>query len=202
MPLNSFQKMSQFCFICRKPLTKSRSVVVDRGIKTLIDSSVARNYGFFEYLKDQKSVTIHVECRKMYTRNSSIAAVKRQNEMEQASTSKISPPRTRARVSESYFCFKKYCLFCDLQANEESEKKKAQNVLRKIYKVATLAFKESILKVARARSDDAAKTVTARIEYDYDLVAAEAKYHNNCYNSFLIPTTERKSVVLKINLLI
>ena len=46
--------------------------------------------------------------------------------------------------------------------------------------------------VAWTRSDDAAKAVIARIEYEFDLVAAEAKYHNNCYNIFLRPTTGYK----------
>ncbi|KAJ9599393.1 hypothetical protein L9F63_010155, partial [Diploptera punctata] len=53
--------------------------------------------GFSEYMKGKKSVTIQVQCRKMFTRKSSIATVKRQHEMEHASTSEISPPRTRAR---------------------------------------------------------------------------------------------------------
>lgn len=118
--------MSNFCFICSKSLTEGEIVVVERGMKTLIDSSVERNDGFFEYLSNSESVTIHTQCRKMYTRKSSIAAVKRQHDMEEASTSKISkisPPRTRARVSESDFCFKKYCLFCADDANEEAGKK-------------------------------------------------------------------------------
>ncbi|KAG8180207.1 hypothetical protein JTE90_027919 [Oedothorax gibbosus] len=184
--------MSQFCFICSKPLNESKIVVVDRGIKTLIDSSVERNDGLFEHLKDQKSITIHMECRKIYTRKSTIVAVKRQNEIEEASTSKSSPPRTRARVNESHFCLKKDCLFCGFEASEESEKKKALNDRRKISKVATLEFKESLLKVARARFDDVAKTVTARIEYEHDLVAAGAKYHTNCFHSFLRPNTGSK----------
>ncbi|KAL4719827.1 hypothetical protein ACJJTC_012795 [Scirpophaga incertulas] len=46
--------------------------------------------------------------------------------------------------------------------------------------------------VARTRSDDVAKAVIARIEYEFDLVAAEAKYHDNCYNIFLRPTTGHK----------
>ncbi|KAL4718412.1 hypothetical protein ACJJTC_016033 [Scirpophaga incertulas] len=104
----------------------------------------------------------------------------------------LCPPHTRARVSEPDFNVKKYCLFCGDEANEEAEKKKAQNVRRKIYNVSTLEFKDSILKVARTRSDDAAKAVIARIEYEFDLVAAEAKYHNNCYNIFLRPTTGYK----------
>ena len=98
-PLNTFIKMSELCFICSKLLTASETVVVDRGMKTLIDTSFKRSDGFYEYLKDLKSVTIHVVCRKMYTRKSTIAAFKRQQDTVQASTSENSPPRTRARVS-------------------------------------------------------------------------------------------------------
>lgn len=121
--------MSNFCFICSKSLTEGEIVVVTRGMKTLIDSSVERNDGFFEYLSNSESVTIHTECRKMYTRKSSIAAVKRQHDMEEASTSKISkisPPRTRARLSESDFSFKNNCFFCGENASEEAEKKSAK----------------------------------------------------------------------------
>lgn len=188
--------MSNLCFICSKSLTEGDIVVVERGMKTLIDSSVERNDGFFEYLSNSESVTIHTQCRKMYTRKSSIAAVKRQRDIEQASTSKmskISPPRTRAQLSEPDFSFKNYCFFCGNNASEEAEKKQPQKCRRKICKVSTLEFKESIMKIARSRSDDTAKNVIARIEYVYDLVAAEAKYHINCYNSFLRPTTGVKS---------
>ncbi|XP_065677285.1 uncharacterized protein LOC136092656 [Hydra vulgaris] len=178
--------MSQLCFICSKLLTASKTVVVDRGMKTLIDMSVKRSDGFYEYLKDLKFVTIHVVCRKKYTRKT-IAAFIRQQDIDQVCTSKNSPP-TRARVSESLFCLKKCCSICGDEANEKSEKKKAMKVRRKIHKVATLEFKESILKVAWSYSDEEAKKVTARIEYQFDLVAAEAKYHNTCYNSFLRPT--------------
>ena len=180
--------MSQLCFICSKLLIASETVAVDCGMKTLIDTSVKRSDGFYEYLKDLKSVTIHVVCRKKYTRKSTIVAFKRQQDIDQVSTFENSPPRTRARVSESLLCLKKCCLFCGDEANEEAEKKKAKKVRRKIHKVATLEFKESILKVAWSRSDEEAKKVTARIEYEFDLVAAEAKYHNTCYNSFLRPT--------------
>ena len=41
--------------------------------------------------------------------------------------------------------------------------------------------------VAQDRSDDVSKAVTARINFEYDLIAAEAKYHDNCYKSFLRP---------------
>ncbi|CAG4987924.1 unnamed protein product [Colias eurytheme] len=184
--------MSQFCFICSKLLTEGETVIVTRGLQTLIDASNARSDEFTEYLKSQKSVTIHVDCRKSYTRRTSIAAAKRQREDEQASTSKVSPPRTRSRVSESSFSFKDNCLFCGDEADEQAEKKKSQHLRKKIYKVSTLKFKESILELAKDRSDDLSKAVVDRINFEYDLVAADAKYHDSCYKSFVRPNAGGK----------
>uniref|UniRef100_V5I9F0 Uncharacterized protein n=1 Tax=Anoplophora glabripennis TaxID=217634 RepID=V5I9F0_ANOGL len=47
----------------------------------------------------------------------------------------------------------------------------------------------SCIEVARTRSDAIAEAVLARVEFEYDLVAAEAKYHHDCYVSFLKPST-------------
>ncbi|CAH0562948.1 unnamed protein product [Brassicogethes aeneus] len=55
-------------------------------------------------------------------------------------------------------------------------------------KLSTLTFKDPILESARTRSDAKAKAVLARVEFEYDLVAAEAKYHHDCFISFLKPT--------------
>ncbi|CAG4969036.1 unnamed protein product [Parnassius apollo] len=147
---------------------------------TLIDASVARNDKFTENLRSEKSVTIHVDCRKAYTRKSLISAFKRQRENEEASTSKVSPPRTRARVSESSVCFKENCLFCGDEADEAAEKKKSQNLRKKNYKVSTPYFKESLLKLAKDRSDDVSKAVITRAG------AAKIKeYHLNKQLQFL-----------------
>ena len=48
------------------------------------------------------------------------------------------------------------------------------------------------MEVARTRSDAISKAVVARIEFEYDLVAAGAKYHQDCYTSFLQPITGGK----------
>lgn len=84
----------------------------------------------------------------------------------------------------SVICLKNVCLFCVDEANEEDEKKKGQNVRREIYHVSTFALKDSNLKELQTRSDDGAKPVIARIKYEYELFSAEAKYQNNCFNSF------------------
>ena len=126
-----FLKMSQLCFICNKLLTEAETVTVSRGMKTLIDASIERGDEFVDYLRSEKSVTVRVDCRKSYTRKTSIAAIKRQYEDGQASTSKVCPLRTRARVSESDFCFKKCCLFC---GDEEDEKALAKRKFLLMFK--------------------------------------------------------------------
>jgi len=50
--------MSQVCFICNNNLNESETVIVERGITTLINSSVERNYGHYEYLKDSPVILI------------------------------------------------------------------------------------------------------------------------------------------------
>lgn len=68
-------------------------------------------------------------------------------------------------------------------------KVKAENVWRRIYQVSSLAFKDSILKVAQTRSDDVEQAIIARIAYEYELIVAEDKYHHSCYNFFSKPST-------------
>lgn len=184
--------MSEYCFICKKLLTEGKILTVERGMKTLINASIERADEFSEYLKNQKSVTVHEDCRKNYTRKCSIAGAKRQREEHEASTSTVNPPSTRSRVSDSAFCFKNLCLFCGKELNEEHERRKSVDSRRRISQVSTLDFKDSILEVARTRSDAIAKAVIARIEYEYDLVAVEAKYHRDCQVSFLKPSTGGK----------
>ena len=41
-------------------------------------------------------------------------------------------PRTRARVSESDFCFKIYCLCCGYEEDKEAEKKAQHRQKKKI----------------------------------------------------------------------
>lgn len=67
--------MSEICFICYKPLAESQTVVVERGMKTLIDSSIERNDGNIQYLENKQSVKVPVQCRKVHTLKSNIAII-------------------------------------------------------------------------------------------------------------------------------
>ncbi|KAJ9598556.1 hypothetical protein L9F63_010759, partial [Diploptera punctata] len=62
-------------------------------MKTLIDSSVERTDGFSEYLKDQQSVTFMCSAVKCTLGRVLLLHLKKQHEMEQASTYEISPPQ-------------------------------------------------------------------------------------------------------------
>lgn len=75
-------------------------------------------------------------------------------------------------------------MFCGEEANEEAEKKKTQHYRRKINHVCTISFKDSIIKVAEARGDKYESIVKDQINFEYDLVAAGAKYHGECFASF------------------
>jgi len=93
--------------ICRNSvlfaLNSCECVTVDRGMKTSIHASIQKGDEFTDNFKNEKSVTIHVQCCKQYPQKRTIAAAIRQHVKEPVSTSQKSPPRTRARVSESYF---------------------------------------------------------------------------------------------------
>ena len=78
--------MEEMCFVCSKSLSEGPTVVVHRGLKTLRNASVERNDGKIEHLRNVNSIKIHVQCRKEYTRKSSILAVKNVRD-EGASTS-------------------------------------------------------------------------------------------------------------------
>lgn len=65
--------------------------------------------------------------------------------------------------------------------------KKCEKYKRKINRVCTIEFKDNIIKTADARGDLLGKIVKDRIMFEYDLIAAEAKYHRCCYVKFLNP---------------
>lgn len=48
------------------------------------------------------------------------------------------------------------------------------------------------MKLAKDRSNDVSEAVIARINFEYDLIASDAKYYDSCYKSFLRPNTGGK----------
>lgn len=99
----------------------------------------------------------------------------------------------RDKVSQLFALKTTFCLFCRHEANEENETKKPKDFRREIYRVAKISFKDTIVKEAQKNSDNFAKTFFVLIGCDNNLVAVEAKYHIDCFHSFLKSTTGGKS---------
>lgn len=170
--------MAGDCFICEELLTVGDTVVVDHGLQTLKNASGRRGDGHIGFLNSIDSVTVHVHCRKDYTRKSSITAFKKRSDVDAAGPS---PRKKRVSV----FDFRTLCLFCGDQANKQAEKKKTLKYRRKIKQVTTLSFKEFIIKRGELRGDRYGQIMKERAQFGIDLVAAGAKYHDDCFKLFI-----------------
>lgn len=94
--------------ICEKPLVNERTVCVKRGLDNLVSASYKRQDGKVSFFLNRTSIELHENCRKDYTRDTSIAAFKRKLDTE--SSLSISPIKTR-KSSNSEFDFKHCCFF-------------------------------------------------------------------------------------------
>lgn len=173
--------MADLCFLCNKSDSGGESLIeVVRGMKSLRTASVERNDGKIDYLKSVTSVKVHEKCRSVYISKNCIQAAKRKQEEGETITSPLVLRKKRGEV----FDFKKQCLFCGEVADEAAEKKKREKYRRKIKNVSTLEFKDTVIKKAEERGDDFGELVKSRIILQYDLIAAEAKYHAACFTNF------------------
>lgn len=125
---------------------------------------------------------MHEKCRSVYISKNCIQAGKRKQEEGETITSPLVLRKKRGEV----FDFKNQCLFCGEVADETAEKKKREKYRRKIKKVSTLEFKETVIKKAKERGDDFGELVKSRIILQHDLIAAEAKYHAVALKTFQI----------------
>lgn len=170
------------CVICNKPLLAGQTVsVASKGLKGLIDSSIKRGDDLHIQFRHLESVTVHKECRKTYTRSTSIRAYLASTaNIENASEGSTLPPMRRSEISS--FDFKENCLFCGMEAG--FLRKTPLKYRKPIHLVQTLNIKHTILKYAENRNDDWGDIVRARIGSVVDLVASEGRYHSDCYARF------------------
>ena len=56
------------CILCAETLDTSDTVIVTRGLETLRKCSLSRQDGIYHILEGVESITVHVVCRKHYTR--------------------------------------------------------------------------------------------------------------------------------------
>ena len=96
------------CIFCGGALSSSDAVSVgDKGHSSLVAASTKRDDGLQEKLQTVSPLTVHAKCRKGYTRESTIRAVKRK---ECAAQEEIDLTRLRSRTSS--FDVQQDCLFC------------------------------------------------------------------------------------------
>ena len=166
------------CLICERKIDEGEEVLVERGLKTLIQASVERGDDKHKSFEKLKSVPVHKLCRKNYTRKDSIAAVKKS--LSQPSTSQTCGV---LRSSGKSFDFRNDCIFCGEKASAP-DAKYPKNRRLTVYNVATLEFRDKIISICEQRSDQWGQKVYSRIANTIDLVAEEGRYHFSCYTSF------------------
>lgn len=161
------------CLLCGESLSCGETVKIVGGMKTLIDASNQRKDALFDTLTNLSSVVVHIACRKNYTRKSSITSALKTS-ASQAAEASSSQTLPTLRSSLAPFNFKTACLFCGNDADRKTERKRPLHKRDVVHQVMTeQKFVDSIRSSAEQRCD-------ARVDSVFDLVAAEARYHNRC----------------------
>lgn len=170
----SFLDMAMAYLICNLPLGSASVVTLtSKGIKKLVECSKIYKDKLYEKILDIHSLKLHIACRKSYTHKRNVCAAQKKTELQGVSQEK--PTRSNA---DCEFNFHINCLFCGKVCINTSKFK------RSIRTVATLEIKTNIESRCSSRKDDWSNAVYTGIATTNDLVAAEARYHKNCYITF------------------
>ena len=176
--------MEVCCVICKESSPET-VVVGNKGRQTLISSSLERGDGSHKSFQEAAELRIHVDCRKRYTRRSSIASAKRKSLCLEEDNEL---PQLWSSVAKT-FDIKNACMFCSNSILQESKREYCRR--RAVSNVETLEFQTTILNRAKERCDKWGEEVLERVQHACDLVAAEAKYHRQCAQSFLKPQSNK-----------
>lgn len=134
--------MEGICIFCQIPLSAEETVVVKRGLDTIISKSIQLNDDIHKKIISEE-LRVHKKCKKNYTRNKTKTA---------ASTSKNDFTARKIRAHNESFDFNKNCIICGEIADVNNENKKPKNLRRRIQLVQTLEFKESLISRCRDSS--------------------------------------------------
>jgi hypothetical protein len=170
------------CIFCGEQL-ETDTVVVEKGLKTIIETSLRLNDGLSEKLKDQQKITVHKKCRLNYIRPTTVLATIRKSEIPSINLpSTSSLPPVALRSTEEPFDFKSDCFLCG--KNAKIDTKSPSDRRKPIHLVTTIEIRENILKRCDEREDEWGERVKTRLLSVSDLVAPEARYHKYCYRDF------------------
>lgn len=71
--------MDSNCIICEKSLETGKTVkITQKGVRAIVEASLEREDGISTMLQNLAISSVHEECRKSYTRKTSIISSKKQ----------------------------------------------------------------------------------------------------------------------------
>lgn len=174
------------CILCKTPIEGNLSkVTVRKGIQKIIECSFHRKDSLHLELEGKSFINVHIKCRKNYTRPTSI------NASLSAEKSALEEPNygITLRNSVTKFDFKNDCFICgrkcSLDVKYPSHRRKA------VYNVSSMGMRNNTLRQCELRNDEWGNDVRSRIFNVIDLVAAKARYHNDCYKNFFYKKSEK-----------
>ncbi|XP_063235988.1 uncharacterized protein LOC134538524 [Bacillus rossius redtenbacheri] len=170
--------INSLCIFCGKEL-EGGTVIVTKGIQTIIDASLSRKDNLHEKLEGKTNVRVHSVCRQNYTRPTSIKAA---IALTQSSDVQLPTSSCYLRSSEEKFDFKSNCFICGKTAIVDLKVPLERRV--GIHQITTLEIKENFLRKCDERNDEWSERVRARLLSVNDLVSPEARYHRNCHTNF------------------
>lgn len=181
--------MAEKCLICAIEVESDLCNVGKKGIIGLVKASELRKDGKEAGFRNKTNGVVHNSCRREYVRSDSIKRFLRDNLSDQPSTSR---DVSSLRSGQVKFDFKTKCFFCTETYNEEKEIKKPYAKRRTVFHVRTSAFHNSIIDHGQKRKDEWGNDVVRRICTVFDLHAADAIYHEDCYKRFLLTSVPSK----------
>ena len=176
--------MEDLCIICSSA-NNDDSITVKRGIDTLIQCSIQRKDGLADLFRTKTPVIVHKVCRRQYTHPTNIARLSHAaSAINLDNTEDVSVLHLRS--AERNFNFKRDCLFCAEEAYDKVRVKQPHKYRKVVYEVRKLKFKEKVLCRASERGDALGEAMITRLSNVINLVAVEARYHEECRLHFFL----------------
>ena len=174
------------CVICESDETgdgNARLSVVTDGRQTLLDASIERKDTKLtkHLLSNPPVVKIHGVCRILYNTGRPCPQLKRKFDSEEEASAEC-PPKLLRSTTESGFDWKTDCLLCCRPAAVSVKIPKSRLQVR-IAETTTKLF-QTLTEACEKRNDKWGFEVIGRLQTCGDAVAAEARYHVNCYRTF------------------
>ena len=180
-------------FDCQKK--EEPKVISAQRFTSIVKASKALNGGLYKKLSHaDQSNSIQLFCRRTcvssYTSKDQIKRALKRKEIVEQTVNPGPIKRTRSFVSDSFFDFKKHCIFCGTECFEKDPKNptrwRVYYQMRAIVRTdESTSFKDYILQVFSLRKDSQFAAVGHRAKSARsDLHAMDARYHLHCKKAF------------------